>query len=45
MVPTPEEPIILAPTTIRANKTLHYFSIPSVTNMATGANIDVGDVR
>ena len=28
-----------------AEKTIHDFSIPSATNVATGPNVDVGDVN
>ena len=42
------EPALQAPTTTTepmAEKTLHDFSIPSATNVATGPNVDVGDVN
>ena len=42
------EPALQAPTTTTepmAEKTLHDFSISSATNVATGPNVDVGDVN
>ena len=30
---------------LMAEKTLHDFSVPSATNVATGPNVDVGDVN
>ena len=42
------ELVFQAPSTIiepMAKKTLHDFSIPSAANVATGPNIDVGDVN
>jgi len=42
------EPASQAPSTINepmAEKTLHDFSIPSAANVATGPNVDVGDMN
>ena len=42
------EPAFQAPSTITepmAEKTLRDFSVPSATNVATGPNVDVGDVN
>ena len=42
------EPAFQAPSTITepmAKKTLHDFSVPSTANVATGPNVDVGDVN
>ena len=42
------EPAFQPPSTITepmAEKTLHDFSVPSAANVATGLNIDVGDVN
>ena len=42
------EPAFLAPATTTepmAEKTLHDFSVPSAANVATGPNVDVGDVN
>jgi hypothetical protein len=40
-----EEPVVQAPTTIMAEKTLRDISIPSTANVATRPNVDVGDVN
>ena len=42
------EPAFQAPSTITepmAEKTLHDFTVPSAANVATGPNVDVGDVN
>ena len=42
------EPVFQAPSTIiepMAEKTLHDVSVPSAANVATGPNVDVGDVN
>jgi hypothetical protein len=39
------EPVIHAPSIVMAEKTLHDFSIPSITNVAIGPNIEVWDVN
>ena len=40
------EPVSQAPSTkLMAEKTLRDFSIPSAANVATGPNVDVGDVN
>ena len=40
--PIPEAPLVLK---AMAEKTLHEFSVPSTANVATGPNINVGDVN